>query len=109
MARVSSARTVASPPPEERNAAMPEPQSARPPRSLLSRFGRIAGAAAIVGAVVVTSSSPAWAGGKHGHNSHSSRSSSSTFSWANYHPTGNPNYGWVIPITFTYAPGYGPG
>jgi len=85
---------------------MLDSQSARPPQSLLSRFGRIAGAAAIVGSVVVTSSSPAWAGAKH---SRGSRSSSSTFSWANYHPTGNPSYGWVIPITFTYAPGYGPG
>ena len=63
----------------------------------------LAGAAA----VTVAAPSAAWAGP---HRNHAPKvRSGSTSTPIIYQSTGNPNYGWVIPITFVYAPGYGPG
>ena len=86
---------------------MYKPLERRPDRSLLSRFGRISGAAAVAATVVVAAPSAAWAGSSH-HHSAPKAHATSTHAVNVFGSTGNPNYGWVIPLTFVYAPGYGP-
>ena len=94
---------------------MHESQRTRHHLSLLSRFGRI-GAAVSIAAVVAAAPTAAWAGTKrHTRPASTSRSltiypssSSVSSSSASYPSTYNGQYGWVIPLTFVYAPGYGP-
>ena len=86
---------------------MPDSRYARPRRSLLSRFGRISSAFAVVATLLVAAPSAAWAGPRH-HAPKAHVSSTTGTSTIINHSTGNPNYGWVIPITFVYAPGFGP-
>ena len=86
---------------------MPKSSDVRARTSIMSRCRRVAGASALVAAVVVAAPSAAWAGAKHPPAHHSSHQTVNV-GGTQYTFSGNPNYGWVIPITFVYAPGYGP-
>ena len=57
--------------------------------------------------MVAATPAAAWAG-PHKHAAPRA-SRTTTFNPTGFYGSGNPSYGWVIPITFVYAPGYGPG
>src|SRR3954453_6682818 len=82
---------------------MPEAFDVRARPSLLSGLARIAAAATIVSALVLTAGTAAWANARHKpHTGTTGGTTGGLPSPGSY--GGNPNYGWVIPITFSYAP-----